>query len=192
MKGQGKALELVLALFVLVIVVYILLQFFQNLFGEQTQQLSEVAVKENSRLKANEALEMCKQLCADVKKGGEQAVVEYCIGGGKNIDLNGNGIIDYAENSIFPAIKLAGMGTCEDYIPCSLIYPCDYNGKELTPKECLSYLCQYLYDRGLEGEKLEERVRQLMGPGECYDETMTYHWYSTYFPTGVACNASEG
>jgi len=191
MKGQGKALELVLALFVLVIVVYILLQFFQTSFGEQTQQLSSVAVKENSRLKANEALEMCKQLCMDAVRGSEQAVVEYCIGGGREIDLNGNGVLDYAERSIFPSIKLAGMGTCEDYIPCFLIYPCTYNGRELTPQECVGHVCSYLSERGLEGERLNSRVAELFNPGSCYDPTKSFHWYSVSFPYGVSCS-NEG
>ncbi len=188
MKGQGKALELVLALFVLVIVVYILLQFFQSLFGEQTQQLSAVAVKEKGRLKANEALEMCKQLCMDAKKGDRQALVEYCSAGAREIDLNGNGVFDYAENSVFPSIKLAGIGTCEDFIPCSIIYPCEYNGEQLTPKKCLGYMCQYFEEIGLNGTKLEARVSQLLNPGTCYDSTKTFHWFSLNFPDGVSCN----
>ena len=174
MKAQGKALELALALVVLVIVVYFVLQLFQSILGEQSSKLTEYASKGETELKVNEYLGVCKSKCSNIQT--ERDLVDYCLYR-FSADLNGDGVKGYTESS--PYVSLAGIGVCEDSVPCFVVEECSYAGQKITAEMCREVLCNYFKELNVTNPT--ERLREALNPGACYSPTKVNHWFYLSF-----------
>ncbi len=183
MKGQGKALELVLVLFVLIVVVYVILQLFQSLLSQQTGKLNQIISGEEAKMEVTKAQDYCRSMCnAYQTNPSEKTLASFCTAFyEKNIDLNGDGKIDYAETSNYPEISLTGIGTCENRIPCFLIYECKSGTHTINANDCKDALCRYYENQGMDNESIRNRINTLLNPGSCYDKSKTYHWYAIAF-----------
>ena len=182
MKGQSKALEIVLVLLVLVIVTYVVLQIFNKYISQGTQSFENIQISEQQRMEADKVVELCKEKCNRyLSSNSEKDLVEFCSTF-VELDLNGDGDKnDYVEKSALPSISLGGIGTCEERIPCFLVYECKSGGKGIDGKRCEEAICHYFGELGVSGSKLNARLNELLDPGECYDKFLPYHWFSLSF-----------
>lgn len=183
MKSQGKALELALALVVLVIVVYFVLQLFQSILGEQSSKLTEYASKGETKLRIDEFVGVCRNKCSQIKD--ERTLVEYCIYK-FSADLNNDGVLGYTTSS--PYVTLAGVGVCEDSVPCFVVDDCSYGGEKITPEMCKEVLCNYL--REMNVTNTDERIMNYLNPGACYSpgKTPTHWFYLAFKSEDLSCS----
>ncbi len=182
MKGQEKALELVMVLFLLIVAVYLILTFFQSSLGEQIGKLSEIQSKEELNKEAQSLVDYCSNLCKKYKTShSNKDLYEFCTSF-KEIDLNEDGKLDYAEKSAISSISLGGVGVCEDAVPCFVIVDCNVGG-EIDAHVCKDAICERLDELNLTEMMKSQRLNQVFDPGTCYKQTQTFHWFNLAFPS---------
>lgn len=189
MKGQSKALELVIVLFVLVVVAWVVITLFQSLIQEQTQKLQNIQGKEELKGKALESYNYCSQLCnAYLSSSSEKDLIEFCSAR-VSFDINGDGVLSYAEKSVYPKLSLGGVGVCEDSIPCFAIYECKYGENVITAKTCKEAVCHYFSEvLPVEEDVKQLKLNEVLSPGKCYKATQIFHWYNLNFNSTLSCN----
>ena len=181
MKGQEKALEIVVVLFILIVVVYIILNLFQNLLGEQSRNLMDISRQQELKRKAQEIVETCQTLCDRYKSTkSSKDLYEFCTTTNK-LDVNDDGSYDYADKSKISEVSLGGVGVCEDSIPCFAIVDCPMGNNVVNADACKQTICERLSEVGIEGATLDKRMNELLNPGKCFDKTQTFHWFNIYF-----------
>ncbi len=181
MKGQEKALELVMVLFVLIVTVYIIITFFQTSLGHQINKLTTIQTEEELSRQAQDMINYCDSLCAKYQKTrSKRDLYEFCTSF-KSLDLNRNGELDFAQKSDIKEITLGALGTCEDRIPCFLITDCNMGSTKVDANTCKDIICDELDDLNISSSLVDERLDELLSPGDCYKPTQTFHWYNVYF-----------
>ncbi len=182
MKGQSKALELVIVLFVLVVVAWVIINIFQSLIQEQTQKLQNIQNEQELKGKALDALRICQERCNNyMKSRSTRDLVDFC-GESVELDINKDGSIGYSEKSAYADLSLGGIGVCEDKIPCFAIMECKVGEKAIDANDCKNAICDY-FTNDIEASKevRDLRLNDILNPGECYKATQTFHWYNLYF-----------
>lgn len=187
MKGQSKALELVLALFVLLIVAFVVIQVFQKFITSGTSKLEGIEAEQRLKEQFNQVKAICEQKCTIYKqqKCTTSALVDFCSYSAEKIDIDGSGSsIGYTENSVVD-FSLGGYGVCKERIPCFLIIQCSCTdtAKPIDAKRCKDSICDHFSGLGVSGSRLDEIVNEKLAPGDCFDYiTQKLHWYALAFP----------
>lgn len=186
MKGQSKAIELVIVLFVLLIVAFVVIQIFEKFMTEGTQFLQDIQAQQQIKGQFDKFKQMCESKCLIYKQ--EQCknaqLVEFCSYTSQGIDLNADGKIGgYVDNPAI-SVSLSGMGTCEERIPCFLVTQCSCTSEapKIDAKECKEAICSHYKSLGLSGTQVDGILNQRMEAGACYDRlTQPLHWYELGF-----------
>lgn len=179
MKGQGKALEIVLILLVLVIVVYVVLDIFTKYMAQESEKLQGIQSQQEQRMAAQKIVQQCQVKCSNYKRSmSNKDLVEFCVSFNE-IDLNGDGDKnDYSDTSVFAEVSLGGVGSCEAMVPCFLLVECP----NVDAKKCSEAICSYYSNLGVAGSALDARLNELLDPGSCHDKFLAYHWFTIAFP----------
>ncbi|GEM_PF-2412907 len=179
MKGQSKALEIVLVLLVLVIVVYVVLDIFTKYMAQESEKLQGIQLTQEQKMAVQKMVQSCETKCNNYQKSAsEKNLVEFCTSFNE-IDLNGDGDTnDYSDKSVFAEVSLGGVGSCEKRVPCFLLVECP----NVDAKRCSEAICSYYSSLGVLGSALDARVNELLDPGTCHDKFLAYHWYTIAFP----------
>ncbi len=186
MKGQSKALELVIVLFVLVVVAWVVINIFQSLIQEQTQKLENIQTQEELKGKALDALRICEQRCNTyVKSRSTRDLVDFCSEK-VELDINKDGVMGYAEKSAYAGLGLGGVGVCEDKIPCFAIVECKVGEKAINANDCKDAVCSYFKDEIPATKEVRDlRLNDILNPGSCYKPTQAFNWFNIYFNGSV-------
>ena len=129
-KGLEKTIEIIFIVFVLVIVSSVILGIFLKVF-----RVGIFKPKCDVSHQVQQAKQDCMQACDMISEFGSSSVddeIEYCA---KTEKIDGN--CDGLYNEVF---NYGTIESCEDKIPCFLLYP---NCQELTPKKCKEILIKY-------------------------------------------------
>ncbi len=182
MKGQSKALELVIVLFVLVVVAWVVINLFQSLIQEQTQKLQNIQTQEELKGKISEAIRICEERCSNYKKSrSKKDLVDFC-GSSIELDLNQDGDLSFTEESVYASISLGGVGVCEDRIPCFALVECDVGETRIDAQTCQEAVCSYFSEEIPASDEVRElRLNEMLNPGKCYKPTQIFHWFNLYF-----------
>lgn len=179
MKGQSKALEIVLVLLVLVIVVYVVLDIFTKYMAQESEKLQGIQLTQEQKMAVQKIVQNCETKCSNYQKSvSNKNLVEFCTSFSE-IDLNGDGDKnDYTDSSVFAEVSLGGIGTCEKRVPCFILVECP----NVDAKKCSEAVCSYYSSLGVSGSALNARMNELLDPGECHDKFLAYHWFTIAFP----------
>ena len=188
MKGQSKAIELVLVLFVLLVVAFVIIQIFQKFITEGSQKIEEIQTSQQMKEKFDNFKNICEQKCLVYKQNNcnSGSLVEFCSYSANDIDLNGDGLVSgYVENPVVGA-SFNGLGVCEEKVPCFLVVDCSCTStsKPIDAKQCKDAICSHYSSLGLSGSRLDQELNKRLDPGACYDKlTEPLHWFAVAFDT---------
>ncbi|VVB66387.1 Uncharacterised protein [Candidatus Gugararchaeum adminiculabundum] len=185
MKGQSKALELVVALFVLLIVAWLVISLVTQFFNKgQTNISGQIdELKENQLI--DSAKQECEQKCSAIKSasGSEGKIVDFCSGvpqsAGSGLLIgsatNATGKSGYAE--------LNGVGICRESVPCFELIDCAYpeGSQKIDAAACKRNICAYYSTLLTSDQRVDEELNKRILPGKCYKSTMDLHWYAIAF-----------
>ncbi len=184
MKGQAKALELVIALFVLLVVAVALIQFVLPAFSQGEESFSG-PLEDLSRQQAiDKAEEKCNLLCDDIRDsdGSQGSVVAFCSGvaSENGLDIDAKGKKGYSE--------IGGIGVCKERIPCFRMVECRYpsGAQPYDANSCKSAICSYYSGLGLSEERVNEELNKRLSPGDCYNASFDLHWFAVSFDNAEA------
>jgi hypothetical protein len=177
-KGTEKPIEIFVALFVILAVALVMLKLFQNQITEKQAQLTQFEQENKQKELMESATLYCKSKCIEASNDGcsLRSLASLCLAYGSDqiaapdfLDLNQNQVMDYDTS------KLAGVGMCEDAIPCiSLVSTCC--GRQLSGSSCKTILTQYWNSQGVSdvGCMIKNNVKK----GTCMPTAGSIFWYS--------------
>jgi len=189
-KGMEMAIQVFIVLFVLLAVAMLVLQMVSTQFSQQSRKLKEQGRQQALESKLASMRGICNTLCAQANSEGTlQAKARFCIKAFREgVDLTLNGSKTGYDESF-----LAGVGLCKDAIYCPQLINCNV-GAGLTMEKCKAILCSYWKQQGLQAD---QKLKEFITPGSCYDNNMPNHWYTRLFdknhdgkvePNEVSCS----
>jgi len=179
-KGQNQVLEIVVALFVLLIVGWLLINWVTKTTQEGQSQIGgQLDVYKEEKI-INDAKKQCSDLCSKISdsRGDSGDVVTFCstVPNDQGLDIDSKGATGYAE--------ISGQGVCKERIPCFELISCSYptSAPAINAKTCKASICSFYTGKGLSGSRLNQELNNRLAPGACYDSTnTTLHWFALAF-----------
>ncbi|MCX8190051.1 MAG: hypothetical protein N3F05_02365 [Candidatus Diapherotrites archaeon] len=178
-KGMEMAIQVFIILFVLLAVAMLVLQ-----------MVSQQVVKVGGELEkktVDEWKQECQSLC--IKAKDISGKVNFC----KHVFTQG---VDLTKNQLkndYDESLLAGIGICENRIPCPVLIDCEVDGALLKMNACKSLMCNYWQMQGLSTEQSSANLKKFIQPGECYSDPKNQpnHWFTMVFDKNRDGKASD-
>jgi len=182
-KGQGKAIELVIGLFVMIVVAVAVLSLFTGWLQKGTTRLEQITQQSMEEYRSE-----CSQLCEQwrAQHCSPKALYGFCTKVFQ-IDLSGEGGKPDGDFSDYDDSKL-GIGVCEDRVYCAHLYECkcDVGSSPINMGTCKSSLCSYLRtDLGMAATDATEKVQEFIvdsdNPAQCFRDSVGNNQARTSF-----------
>ena len=184
-KGTEKPIEIFVALFVILAVALVMLKLFQNQVTQQQSEIDEIKQKQAQSDLFQNARTYCQDKCSQATSNdcSPANLASLCISYGSDV-LQGLEFLDLDQDGTngYDDKYLAGVGLCEDKVPChAIIDTCC--SKTINYETCKGILKSYWGDSlNLDDAQVEAKFAALVQPGECYsgltDAQKEFHWYT--------------